>query len=56
MSLEALEIRDCPKLVSLSKGGLPTTNLTSLALQLQEFQGTASSVAQPQFSAINVFK
>uniref|UniRef100_A0A2N9GCX1 NB-ARC domain-containing protein n=1 Tax=Fagus sylvatica TaxID=28930 RepID=A0A2N9GCX1_FAGSY len=32
MSLEALEIRDCPKLVSLSKGGLPTTNLTSIWL------------------------
>ena len=32
MSLEALEIRDCPKLVSFSKGGLPTTNLTSIWL------------------------
>ena len=29
-SLEALEIRDCPKLVSFPKGGLPTPNLTSI--------------------------
>ena len=30
MSLEALEIRDCPKLVSFPKGGLPTPKLTSI--------------------------
>ena len=29
-SLEALEIRDCPKLVSFPKGGLPTPKLTSI--------------------------
>ncbi|XP_023918611.1 putative disease resistance protein At3g14460 [Quercus suber] len=29
-SLEALEIRDCPKLVSFPEGGLPAPNLTSI--------------------------
>ncbi|KAK0573859.1 hypothetical protein LWI29_014666 [Acer saccharum] len=32
MSIDALEIRDCPKLVSFPKGGLPTPNLTSLLI------------------------
>ena len=29
-SLDALEIKDCPKLVSFPEGGLPTPNLTSI--------------------------
>ncbi|KAK2636911.1 hypothetical protein Ddye_031703 [Dipteronia dyeriana] len=32
MSIDALEIGDCPKLVSFPKGGLPTPNLTSILI------------------------
>ncbi|TXG55942.1 hypothetical protein EZV62_017255 [Acer yangbiense] len=32
MSIDVLEIGDCPKLVSFPKGGLPTPNLTSLLI------------------------
>ncbi|KAK2664906.1 hypothetical protein Ddye_003480 [Dipteronia dyeriana] len=55
MSIDALEIGDCPKLVSFPKGGSPTPNLTSIViLQLQESLGLSRAASQTHLSSVTV--